>query len=503
MGKHSTGGIFGSGRDRRDPSLRRGRPHPDAERTRIPADRVLQTDESTPLESAPRRRAPLESAPARVKAERDRRRSRTKKIILAVVGALVLFALLAVVGVYAYAMHLQKTMQPQTQVERKSLVAQLSAAKPGEPFNILLMGTDGRAGQSSYRSDTIVVAHVDPQQKKVWMLSIPRDTKVLIPGHGYQKINAAHAFGGAPLAIKVVKEYTGLPIDHYMEVNFLGFENAVNQLGGIWVTVPQAIDDPAAASQSVHQRAAKIPAGYQKLDGEHALTFVRSRHGFADQDLGRMGDQQIFFKAVARKLERTTDPRVIVGTVNAIAPYVVTDMSLMDMLKTSINMKDAGSERVYTATVPGVWKSPFQITDDAGKAVLIADLKDGRPFASASTSKTATASKKSAALKPSAVNITVKNGAGVSGFGAQAAAILKTHGFKIGTVGNANQDVYPHTIVVYKKNKAAADMVAAALAPGTQVVQSKGMYSYPTEILVVTGKDWNVSDIPAATVSTQ
>jgi len=104
-----------------------------------------------------------------------------------------------------------------------------------------------------------------------------------------RRSNAAHAFGGAPLAIKVVKEYTGLPIDHYMEVNFLGFENAVNQLGGIWVTVPQAIDDPAAASQSVHQRAAKIPAGYQKLDGEHALTFVRSRHGFADQDLGAHG----------------------------------------------------------------------------------------------------------------------------------------------------------------------------------------------------------------------
>ena len=93
----------------------------------------------------------------------------------------------------------------------------MTAAKPGEPFNILLLGADGRKGETAYRSDTIVVAHVDPQQKKVWMLSIPRDTRVLIPGHGYQKINAAHSFGGPPLTIKVVKEFTGLPIEHYMD----------------------------------------------------------------------------------------------------------------------------------------------------------------------------------------------------------------------------------------------------------------------------------------------
>ena len=504
MGKHSTGGIFGSGRDRRDPSLRRGRPHPQDERTRIPADRVLQSDDSTRLEDAPRRSS-VQAAPARLRAERDRRRSRAKKIIVAVVVAIVLVFALGAAGVYAYAVHLEKTMQPQTQVDRKSLAAQLSASKPGEPFNILLMGTDGRAGETSYRTDTIVVAHVDPQQKKVWMLSIPRDTKVMIPGHGYQKINAAHAFGGAPMTIKVIKEFTGLPIDHYMEVNFLGFENAVNQLGGIWVTVPQAINDKAAASQSVHQRAAKIPAGYQKLDGEHALTFVRTRHGFADQDIGRMGDQQIFFKAVAHKLQQTKDPRVIIGVVNSIAPYVVTDMSLMDMLKTALDMKGAGSDNVYTATIPGTWKSPFIYTDDAKKAELIGDLKDGVPFTK-STSATAggtKASAKTAALKPSAIAITVKNGAGVAGYGAQAASILKTHGFKIKSVGNANQNVYPQTMVIYKKNADAANLVAAALAPGTKVVQSKGMYSYPTEILVVTGKDWNVGNIPAASVTTQ
>ena len=99
--------------------------------------------------------------------------------------------------------------------------------------------------------------------------------KVLIPKHGYEKINASHSLGGPELTIKTVEEFTGVPINHYMEVNFQGFQGAVDALGGVWVNVPHAINDKKAASQSVHQRAAKIPAGYQLLDGEHALTFVR------------------------------------------------------------------------------------------------------------------------------------------------------------------------------------------------------------------------------------
>jgi LCP family protein required for cell wall assembly len=410
---------------------------------------------------------------------------------------------MAVAGLFAYGSWIQGQIKPQTREEQIKLNAQLTASKPGEPFNILLLGADFRKGDPSIRTDSMIIARVDPQQKKVWMLSIPRDTKVLIPGHGYQKINAAYAFGGAPLAIQVVKDFTGLPIEHYMGVNFLGFENAVKQLGGVWVNVPKAINDPAAASQSVHQRASKIPAGYQWLDGEHALTFVRTRHGFADQDIGRMGNQQIFFKALADQISKTTDPGKLVRVVNAIAPYIQTDMSLMDMMKSALDMKGAGSKNIYTATISGTWVSPYIITDQAKMNQLIADFQEGRPFdAKAAAASTPPGSTESTVV-PSSVKITVKNGAGVSGYGKQAGEILKTHGFKVVSVGNANQNVYKKTLVIYKKNLAAAQAVAASLAPGTQIVQSRGMYAYPTEILVVTGKDWDLSQIPAAPVQSQ
>ena len=503
MGKHSNGGLFGSDNDnsRRTPPSSRSR-GPEAERKRIPADRVLQRDVAPPLQDAPPRRGGIEAAPARLRAERDRRRVRNRRIALIVAGAAVVLVIMAIGGLFAYGSWIQSQIKPQTVKEQKELNAQLSAAKPGEPFNILLLGADFRKGDTAYRTDTMIVAHIDPQQKKIWMLSIPRDTKMLIPGHGYQKINAAHAFGGAPLTVKVVKEFTGLPIDHYMEVNFLGFENAVKQMGGVWVNVPQAINDPAAASQSVHQRAAKIPAGYQWLDGEHALTFVRTRHGFADQDIGRMGNQQIFFKAVADELAKTKDVGKLVRVVTAITPYIQTDMSIMDMMKTALDMKGGGSKNMYTATLGGTWVSPYIITDEVNKARLIGAFRNGEPFVATSTpaGKAKPAATAAKALAPSSVKVTIKNGAGVAGYAKQAGEILKTRGFKIASVGNANQNVYKQTLVIYKTNLAAAELVAASLAPGTKIVQSRGMYSSPTEILVITGKDWDLSKIPAAPI---
>jgi LCP family protein required for cell wall assembly len=499
MGKHSSSGWFGSGSSR--PRSTRG---PETGR-RIPADRVLISENSSPLEPASRR-AGIESAPARLRAERDRRRNRTKRIVLSIVGVLAVLLIAAGVGVYAYAQHLKTVITVQ---DEEKLKPELAQAPPGEPFNILLLGADYRKGDTSFRTDTVVIARVDPQQKKVWMISIPRDTRVLIPGHGYDKINAAHAYGGPKLALQTVKEFTGLPISHYMEVNFLGFENAVNVMGGVWVNVPQAIDDKRAASQSVHQRAYKIAAGYQKLDGEHALTFVRSRKGYADQDISRMKAQQIFFRAVADQLAKSTDIPKTIRVVNAITPYIQTDMDLMELLKTSLAMKGAGSKNLYTATLTGPWKAPYIWTDETKKAEIISAFKNGAPFTAAmapsalkapSDSENPTSSPKGTKA-PSKIKVTVRNGWTVSGTAAQAANILKTKGFVVKGVGNANQKVYKKTLVVYKSNLAGAQAVAAALMPGVTIVQSRGLYSFPTEILVVVGKDWEMSKIPAATVT--
>lgn len=510
MGKHSSGGWFGLGDSRRSSGSADGV----GDRARIPAERVLTAETSAPLQDAPRRPG-IETAPARLRAERDRRRKKTRNIVLAVLGAVAVLLIVGVIGAFAWA---NSTWQATslTVKDKQALELQLAKSQPGQPFNILLLGADFRKGDVSYRTDTVIVARIDPQAKKIWMLSIPRDTKVMIPGHGYDKINAAHAFGGAALTVKTVHQFTGLPINNYMEVNFAGFENAVKQMGGIWVNVPRAINDKQAAAFSPEQRAYKIAAGYQKLDGEHALTFVRARHGFLDQDFSRMSDQQIFFRALADQLAHRTDMPTMIKVVTSITPYIRTDLSLIDMMKTALAMKDAGSKNMYTATVGGVWVNPYEVPDMAKLAVLVRNFKDGVPFDKSANIATivnptgatsvATATVKPAAagsVKPSSIKITVRNGAGVSGFGAQAATILKAKGFKVKSVGNANQNVYKKTLVVYKTNSAAANAVAAVLLPGTTVVKSRGLYSSPTEILVIIGKDWDMSKIPAASVTTQ
>ena len=140
---------------------------------------------------------------------------------------------------------------------------------------MLLMGTDksedrdasGEFGDA-YRSDSMMLARIDPQQKKVTLVSIERDTLVDIDGYGINKINAAYALGGPSLAVKTVSEFAGVPISHYAEINFDGFKAVVDALGGVDVNVSIDIDDPEAGGS--------LSAGEQAINGDQALILCRS-----------------------------------------------------------------------------------------------------------------------------------------------------------------------------------------------------------------------------------
>ncbi len=450
-----------------------------------------------------RRRGSLETAPARLKIERDRRRARTKRVAVLIAGALAVLTCLAAGGVFAYAKYIERTMQS-TVLQQGELDAVLTKAKPMEPLNILILGADYRKGDLKYRTDSMIVAHVDPQAKKIWLISIPRDTRVEYPGRGAIKINTAHVYGGAAGAVSAVEDLTGMKMNHYLEVNFKGFKRAVDAIGGVWIDVPVAIDDKQA-DQSPGKRASKIDAGYQRLDGEHALTFVRARHQFADQDFSRMKNQQLFFLALADQIGKVGNVAKLPQMVSAVAPYIQTDMSLVEMIKMAQALRGSGRDNIYTATLKGEWKSPFIYPDTVLLAKLMKDVKEGRSFeatGAADSSKTVDATTASV-KKPSQIKITVRNGSGLNGVAKQAASILKAKTFAVGEVGNANQNVYTKTMIIYKDDLAAAQLVASAMPPGTKIVQSRGMYSFDTDILVVVGKDWDVAKVPAAPVTSQ
>jgi LCP family protein required for cell wall assembly len=425
----------------------------------------------------------VEESP-RLRIHGERRRQTLKRVLLAIAIGLLVFAL----GVGAWAWMFLRSVQSDITASDKTneaLARVVSKPEPKQPFTVLLMGSDARPKEEAARADTIIVAKVDPQQKKVWMLSIPRDTKANIPGHGTSKINAAAYYGGAEegpaLMVETVEEFLGVDINYYMELNFLGFQKVVDAMGGVWIDVPTDIDDWKASSHSPGHRASKIDAGYQLLDGEHALTFVRSRD-YVDADFGRMRAQQLFFKALAEQSTNMGNMFKVPGLVREVSQYVVTNMSVSDIISFAQTMRGISADDVQTATIPGEWRSPYVVTDEEEKARLVSAFLDGRAFDSEA---------EPAELRdPSTITVAIRNGAGISGSAGGAASLLTPLGYQITEVGNANQFVYDQTLVVYQGDEAGlANQIATALPQG-KVVASRGMYAFSTDILVVVGKDW-------------
>lgn len=163
----------------------------------------------------------------------------------------------------------------------------VAARRPtGDRINVLLMGIDTFTLEDS-RTDTLMVASFNTRTNDAALLSIPRDSRVDIPGRGLDKINHAHAFGGIPLTIETVEQFLDLEINYYVRLNMHGFEKVVDLLGGVEIDVEPEV---AAGVRGLH-------SGRQMLNGSQAVTYVRVRH--MDNDFGRIQRQQKFLMAVA------------------------------------------------------------------------------------------------------------------------------------------------------------------------------------------------------------
>ncbi len=177
----------------------------------------------------------------------------------------------------------------------------LAQVDPGKPQTILLLGsdrrpkgaTDGGAGTGA-RSDTIILARLDPDRQATALMSLPRDLRVRIPGRGTAKINEAYDLGGPALTLKTVKALTQLPINHVINVDFKGFESAVNAIGCIYVDVDRRYFNDTAAYAYIN-----VPSGYQRLCGQQALEYARFRH--EDNDLVRGVRQQEVIRATKQQ----------------------------------------------------------------------------------------------------------------------------------------------------------------------------------------------------------
>ena len=270
-------------------------------------------------------------------------------------GVIIALVVVLVCGGVAFAMWInnvqtrmnnRQVITPELQQSLADTTQDSTPSEPNDPYYVLLLGTDGRPGETDYRADTIILARIDPPNKRVTLLSIPRDTMVEWKGTT-MKINGVHTYDGAAGMVQIVSEKCGVQISHYAEIAFDGLATLTDAMGGVTVDVDQHMKDTENFDEVT-----ELEPGIQTLDGEQALFYCRCRH-FPDGDYTRMRHQRTFIKAMLNQLLATNDPTKIVSLVDATADVITTDLSVSDIVSLASEMVGMDTENdIYTAYAP-------------------------------------------------------------------------------------------------------------------------------------------------------
>ncbi|BCJ86192.1 LCP family protein [Effusibacillus dendaii] len=306
------------------------------------------------------------------KQTRTKKRSRTMRGLLYTV-LFFMVMVLAGAGYYAYSFY---SFARDISTPSDKLAATDSWTGT-ERVNILLLGVDARAGDLHPRSDTMMLVSIDPQTKKASLFSIMRDTYFDIPGYGRRKINEANALGGPDLAVKTVSNYLQLPVHYYVQTDFNGFADIVDELGGVDLYVDE---DMYWYDDGIHD--INLKKGQQHLDGKKALMYVRFRHD-AQSDYGRTERQRTLLKAVASKMESTNSLVKLPEILDSIKGDIKTNMMLSDMLKLGSLAYSINASQIDSIQLPPLHDSTntklalFETTR-GGADVIIPDVYETR-----------------------------------------------------------------------------------------------------------------------------
>ncbi|MEB7803737.1 LCP family glycopolymer transferase [Enterococcus faecalis] len=259
--------------------------------------------------------------------------SKGKKIFAIIFGIiLVLFLAVVAMGAKLY-WDVSKSMDKTYETVERSKKSQVNLNNK-EPFSVLLLGIDtgddGRVEQG--RSDTTIVATVNPRDKQTTLVSLARDTYVDIPGQGKQdKLNHAYAFGGASLAMDTVENYLNIPINHYVSINMAGLKELVNAVGGI------EVNNNLTFSQDGYD----FTIGKISLDGEQALSYSRMRYEDPNGDYGRQERQRKVIEGIVQKVLSLNSVSNYQEILTAVSDNMKTDLSFDDMKKIALDYRSA------------------------------------------------------------------------------------------------------------------------------------------------------------------
>jgi LCP family protein required for cell wall assembly len=365
------------------------------------------------------------------------------------------------------------------------------------PVNILVAGIDTRSGLThrqevelhvgndvSMNSDTLMLVHIAANHGSVQVVSLPRDSWVNIPGHGMSKINAAIGIGGPALMVKTVEQATGLVINDYVEIDFLGFVKVIDALGGVDICLPYAVRDSYSGL--------RLSAGVHHVGGVTALEFARDRHSFALSDLARISDQQQLLSSLFAEATESgllADPFRLQEFVSSLTAAIAVDKGF-NLIRLADELRGIRAQDVTFTTVPLAslnYTTPSGqsavLWDKAAAAALFTRLKDDTAPAVRATRH------HSAVLVRSAVSVDVYNGTWSTGLSTRTGQQLRALGFRVHRAGlNWTTHTVARTLIQYPTGHLAAARLLRAVLPGARLQAVRGL----TRIRLVLGASGHV-----------
>lgn len=370
-----------------------------------------------------------------------------KKFLKVLIIAFICFAIVMTSGTYIF---LNSISKGESYPNGKPISEDVLPKKK-ERVNVLIVGVDAKDSESSKyaRTDTMMLATFNPNTKKVDLISIPRDTRVVIRGRtGKDKINHAHVYGGIDLSMKAVKDLLGIPVHYYVKINYTGVAKIVDDIGGVEVDVPMDMyyyDPKADPPLKIN-----LKKGRQVLDSNKAMQFLRFRKGYTNQDLGRIDAQHTFLTALADKL---LSPQIITKLpklVKTFNTYVDTNMPISTMTSYALQAKDIKLEAINMITIPGEAKlinGLWYYIPDMNKIQIILDEIFDEIY---DRTKNVNTKKEDNTKK---ATIEVLNGSNVNGLATKIANELKKEGYNVINISNIKGIKYGQTHIYDRKNK--------------------------------------------------
>lgn len=368
-----------------------------------------------------------------------------------------------------------------------------------ERVNILVLGVDQRPGESGpWRTDTMMVASVDPESKSAGMLSIPRDLWVELPGYGLDRINTAYVYGdlnqvpggGPALAKKTVQYNLGEPIHYYLRVNFAAFQQVIDLIDGVDIYVEREINDPLYPDMNYGYDPLRIPTGWQHMDGTLALKYARTRHGSSDFE--RMRRQQQVMLAVRDKVTNLSLlPKLLPRArdlAKTLGNSIQTDLTLDQLLRLAQLGSEIERARIRTASIDETMTSSW--TTPQGAMVLVPDRAKMAVLHNWIFSAPVAWEDEAAQLAAEAAGIVVLNGTRTNGLAGQAAEKLKAQNLSVSSVGSADRVYAQSLVVVYTGKLASARAAARVLGLPESAVITGVDPDGDTDIKVILGTDW-------------